>query len=597
MSQAPAQPPAHLFECLTRTSRRSQWVWFGLSLAIAALYGVLALQQAFASEYMVQDDARQHIFWMQRFVDPTLFPQDLIADYFEGVAPLGYRWLYQLGAGLGIHPFMLGKVLPFFLSLISVSYAYWIVIELFSLPLAGFLSSVSLSQSLWYSSEHASATPRAFLYPLLFAFIYYLIREKPLLYLLCLGLQALFYPQIALIFLGVLALRLLQWQAGKLSLSQRWQSYVVFMLGFAGVAGLLLWTRGQADFGTVISRSEAIAMAEFQPGGRNAFFRSGIDYWLQGRSGLFHERGFTPATIIAGFTLPLLLALPLKSRWRSLVSRKSGVLLQLLIASLGLFALSHLLLFQLHLPSRYSSHTIRAIAALTMGLSWVIIVDDLAGVLAALWAKLRSPPGWGVLPRSRQSSLFTVLIGLLFVLLLGYPLFFFPRFPKVGYYDFSPNRPVYEYFAAQPVDSIIASLSTEASNLPMLAARTVLISPEHAIAYHQGYYGEFRQRVETLIEAQYTTDPDVLLGAIAVYDIDFWLLDRSAFQPDTVANSSWLRQYEPLASTAMQPLAQGAAPIIQQSIAVCTTFETETLIVLAADCMADWVEEARDRLF
>ena len=365
-------------------------------------------------------------------------------------------------------------------------------------------------------------------------------------------------------------------------------------MGFAGVAGLLLWTRGQADFGAVISRAEAIAMAEFQPGGRNAFFRSGIGYWLQGRSGLFHERGFTPTTIIAGFTLPLLLALPLKSRWRSLVSRKSGVLLQLLIASLGLFALSHLLLFQLHLPSRSSSHTIRAIAALTMGLSWVIIVDDVARVLAALWAKLRPPLGWGVLPRSRQRSLFTVLISLLLVLVLGYPLFFFPRFPKVGYYDFSPNRPVYEYFAAQPVDSVIASLSTEASYIPMFAARTVLVSPEHAIAYHRGYYGEFRQRVERLIEAQYTTDPDVLLGAIAVYDIDFSLLDRSAFQPDTVAKSSWLRRYQPIASTAVQPLRQGAVPILQQTTAVCTTFETATLIVLAANCVTDWVGEVGD---
>ena len=109
------------------------------------------------------------------------------------------------------------------------------------------------------------------------------------------------------------------------------------------------------------------------------------------------------------------------------------------------------------------------------------------------------------------------------------------------------------------------------------------------------YYGEFRQRVEDLIGAQYTTDPEVLLGAIATYDIDFWLLDRTAFQPDTVANSSWLRQYEPLTSTAVQPLRQGTVPILQQATAVCTTFETETLIVLAADCVADWVGEVGDR--
>ena len=83
--------------------------------------------------------------------------------------------------------------------------------------------------------------------------------------------------------------------------------------------------------------------------------------------------------------------------------------------------------------------------------------------------------------------------------------------------------------------------------------------------------------------------------AIATYDIDFWLLDRTAFQPDTVANSSWLRQYQPIASTAVQPLQQGAAPILQQVTAACTTFETETLIVLAADCVADWVGEVDDR--
>ncbi|NEQ85703.1 MAG: hypothetical protein F6K26_38040, partial [Moorea sp. SIO2I5] len=64
--------------------------WFSLSLTFTLVYSLLALREAFSGEYIVQDDARQHIFWMMRFLDPELFPKDLIADYFQTVAPAGY---------------------------------------------------------------------------------------------------------------------------------------------------------------------------------------------------------------------------------------------------------------------------------------------------------------------------------------------------------------------------------------------------------------------------------------------------------------------------------------------------------------------------
>jgi hypothetical protein len=47
-------------------------VYFCLSLLSAAVYGVLAVQPGFSDGYVVQDDARQHIFWMRRFQDPEL---------------------------------------------------------------------------------------------------------------------------------------------------------------------------------------------------------------------------------------------------------------------------------------------------------------------------------------------------------------------------------------------------------------------------------------------------------------------------------------------------------------------------------------------
>ena len=105
---------ASLLKRISPPTRQSNAVWLSLSLAFAAYYSVLGWQQAFASPYVVQEDMRQHIFWLARYVDPTAFPDDLIADYFQSVAPLGYGWLYQGLASLGIAPLLVAKILPAF---------------------------------------------------------------------------------------------------------------------------------------------------------------------------------------------------------------------------------------------------------------------------------------------------------------------------------------------------------------------------------------------------------------------------------------------------------------------------------------------------
>jgi hypothetical protein len=63
--------------------------WFWFSLFVVAVYGYFGLQFAFRGNYAIDSDARQHVFWMQRFLDPELFPNDWIADYHEFVAPAG----------------------------------------------------------------------------------------------------------------------------------------------------------------------------------------------------------------------------------------------------------------------------------------------------------------------------------------------------------------------------------------------------------------------------------------------------------------------------------------------------------------------------
>lgn len=77
--------PLHHRLTTAKPSKAQLAFWFSLSLTFAAIYGCMALQQAFSSEYVVQDDARQHVFWMQRFLEPELLPNDFIANYFQSV--------------------------------------------------------------------------------------------------------------------------------------------------------------------------------------------------------------------------------------------------------------------------------------------------------------------------------------------------------------------------------------------------------------------------------------------------------------------------------------------------------------------------------
>ncbi len=153
---------------IQQISSRCALVWAEFS--ICGFYGVLALEKAFRANYVVQDDAREYVSWMQRFMDPDLFPQDLIANYFQSITPAGYAAVYHAMAGLGITPLVFSKILPIVLGLITTVYCFGVSLQIFPVPITAFISSLLLNQSLWFKSDLASATPKAFIYPLLLAF-------------------------------------------------------------------------------------------------------------------------------------------------------------------------------------------------------------------------------------------------------------------------------------------------------------------------------------------------------------------------------------------------------------------------------------------
>ncbi len=558
-----------LISPLTKPSKGQFFLWLSLSLTFAIFYAILGMQKGFSSEYMVQDDARQYVFWMQRFSDSELLPNDLIADYYKSVSPLGYVAIYYVMAKVGITPLLLSKLLPMVLGIITTVYAFGVSMEILPLPLTAFLSTLLLNQSLWFKDDLVSATPRAFLYPIFTAFIYYLLRRSWLPCLVTIVLQGLFYPLVVLVSLTILFLRLWIWENGlpNLSKDRQYQIFCVLAFGLAFFS-VLPSALSSAKYGPTIAGSVAKTLPEFSPKGRAKFFHKDVFlYWINGK-----DSSLLPwlkvQAILVGFALPILMVF--RSRFPLINEFKnSKILLETLLASVMMFLISHTLLFKLYCPSRYTEHTLRIVLAIAGGLAFTIMLD----------AVLRSH----IATESTKLSWKLWLTGLVAVALLIYPNLV-KEFPRTAY-KIGALPSLYQFFEAQPKNIVIASLEGEANLLPTFSKRSILVGSEYALPYHTKYYEQIRQRATDLINAQYSTQMSEVKNFIQKYGVDFWLINQSAFTPEHIAKNSWIVQYQPAANEAINRLQQGNLPAISQVMQKCSVWQEQGLFVLDTQCI------------
>jgi hypothetical protein len=543
----------------------------------ASLFALDGFRAAWQFPYTVHNDARQHVFWMQRFLDPELFPRDLIADYFQSVAPLGYAVLYKLLAALGVEPFLVNTVLPGILGVLATIYCFRLCISVFPVPFAGFLSTLLLNQNLWLRDDLSSGTPRAFLYPLLLAFAYYLLRGAFLPCLATIVLQGLFYPQTVFLAAAMLCLRLLRCLSRSLQTSLLARDYRLYLAGLGTAFVVLGWYAMQnADFGPVITASAARHLPEFSAQGRSAFFiPNAWAYWLYTeRSGFFPSEWQYVLLCSFGCCLPLLQRYPARfSLAVKLHRERAMILVELVLASLGMFLMAHLFLFTFHLPSRYTQHSWRILMALGNAMCLAMVLQAfstwLIRQLQALWA-------------IRLVPLLTASLLMVLVLWPSYAVRAYPY--RLGYLRGTAPE-LYAFLRQQPKDLVVASLATEADFIPSFAQRSVFVSEEYAIPYHTGYYRQFRQRTVELIAAQYSEHFASVQEFIQRYGIGIWLLDRDAFTPEYVARRPWLMQFQPVASQVIARLQRGTAPALSRLLPLCVVFADQQLLALDARCI------------
>ena len=551
---------------------RSQ-LWLGMSLLSPLYFGLISLHYALSYPYIVQDDARQHVVWLQRFLDPTLFSNDLIANYFHTVAPSGYQFVYWVLAQLGIEPIVFAKFLPIGLGLIATSYFFHLSLLVLPIPFAAWLSTVLFNQQLWLNDDLISATPRAFVYPIFAAFLYYLLRDSFIPCLVTILLQGLFFPQFVLLELAVLTVRLFEWQDRSLRLTKTRASYLIWGGGLV-VAGsvLLSFALRLSDVGPVITAAQMRSMPEYNVGGRNQYFGVTLFQWIfDSSSGL--ELPLFPSIVWLGFALPFL-------RRSSFVMRYPShfkILWQVLIASLGMFSLASLLLLKLHFPSRYTYHTWRFL--LPIATSIVLTV-----LLTSGWRWWRRHR----IRRSQFNLREIVLIGIAALLIMAVTVV--PAIPPLFFKFQGWHRghvpDLYAYLSQQPKDTLIASLAPEADNLPAFAQRSVFVGREFALPHHPIYYQQIQQRLTDMLRLQYSSNLSELQQIITTHGIDFVLIEAQSFSPAYLWQD-WLihSSVRDLVQTIITELEQGRIPALIQTIDHCSVLSTQDLTLLDADCL------------
>lgn len=555
-------------------------LWFYLSLTLAIICGILGIIPALSHQYIVQDDARSHVFWMARFLNPELFPNDIIADYFQSVAPQGYTHLYKLFSLIKIPPLLLNKILPIILGLITTAYCFKIAIQILPIPLAGFLSTLLLNQNLWLKDDLISGTPRAFFYPLFLGFLHYFLRKSSLGIIITITLLGLFYPQGVFLSAALLTLDFLHFR--------NQQKLTILTIGLTTAFLILLpYALNTSEYSPIITLTQAKKLPEFFPGGRASFFsNNNFDFWLTGdRSGIIPpewlSQSFLPPQVWAG--LLLFIFLSLKERFPTQkITNKIILLPELALGSTGIFLAAHLLLFRLHHPSRYSQHSFRIIMALAGGIAFTLIIDIIRKKLHLLKHSCKNKPFQKIKTISISICIYIVL-----TLLLLYPALT-NNFPVTNYVVGKAPQ-LYEYLAQQPSDIRIASLALEANNIPTFAKRSILVSSEYALPYHQGYYSQIKQRAKDLIQAQYSPNLEQVKKIIRKYKIDFWLLDSQALTLEYVRKNHRLQQLNNTATTLVRAqMENGIIPSLLNVQESCRVLDIQDLVLLEAKCILEF---------
>lgn len=513
MTRAAAHPDA---------SARGATLHALLAFAATALLAATAQWQGLVNPFVANDDVRQQLFWMRRWLDPQLYPPDILNEYARSYVPWGVQGLYRLAAlpPFSVDPLLFSKLVGVALLALLGGLVFlsarrmggkglgWLALALFWL-MPAFIENIS------------GGLARAFAAPLLALFLYAQLSGSRLLAHASLWAQALFIPYVLPICLLASALHWAAWRLGAARSEPPLRGPLDALSALGALAVAVAWQQGMstAGFGPLPWREDMAGRPEFGPQGRYPILPVRHVFWeLVGRPwselATFNDVHLVSGIAITVVLLPAMAAGALRLEWRGLRMRPAGPAM-LLFASVLLFFAAKALLLKLFIPSRYLEHTTNLLYAMAVPL-------------------LLSPL---VLPGLRKKT------GLAALLLLAAFAVGAARQHGRALYDYSDGRPLYEAAWRTPKDARFAGHPELMDNVLTFGLRNVYASFELAHPWSVGYWRTVGPRLEKELAAYYASDPEAVRRFCAEEGVDFLVVDRRHFDRGYMGGSPL---FEPL---------------------------------------------------
>jgi hypothetical protein len=482
--------------------------WFAVALCALAVF-LVAHRLGLASPYVINDDVRQQLFWMARWLDPSFYPSDLLGDYAAAYVPPALKALYYAAAkGCGLDPLAFSKWLTGCLFVVLALAFFGMGMALEGRMLGFFCAAMACCLP-YFLKNISGGLSRSFAPPLLALFFLAWVRRSGLGMALSLLAQALFIPYIAVLCAfcaccDAFWARITDREAGVFP-ARPWHGAALL------AAAALVWAFNHglttAGFGPLVGRKALAAAPEFTAAGRlelyplpNPFFD--LVYWPFESIGLFLDIGLFAGVVSLAVLLPFLIVGFRRAPWPQLSARAGRQAAALLVGSLLLYVLARIVALRLFVPDRYIAYTVNMLYALGLA---VALRHALARPLAA--------------PAGRVALCLAVLA------------FGMWRLSGAGLYDYRADAPLYAAVARLPKDALLAGNPKLLDNVLTFGRRNVLASYELAHPWSTGYWGMYYPRLAHQAEAYYAKDPAMVLDFARAYGVTHMVVREADLTP------------------------------------------------------------------
>jgi len=480
---------------------------------MALAIGAISQWPSFFNPFIIIDDVRQHVYWMQQFQNSNLFQNDLMTEYAKNYQPWGFVIFYYIFSFI-IDPMVLSKILPVLLFAVSSVYLFRLVQHIAG-NFAALLASFIFMMTPIYLDRMVGGLPRAFGYPLILIFLFYLIKRDHLKTAIILVLQCLFYPLIFMLAAGTCFLSLIKIQGRKIHFEKnpiKIRYFILSAILSLSILGGKYLISHNPQIGSIVTRQEMIGKSEFYSEGRFSILPTPPIYpeirsnLIQGIS--FSEKIFGSKTAKAFMDsrfLEVLLCFGLLFLIIEVKRKKLQVpveILFLFISAILMYVIADLLLFHFFLPIRYLKYAV----------PWLgIIFCSL--IIGQVILKIKNDR----IKKGIQICLFILMFSVV-------------KIPVgLGLINMSQYQGLYGFLQDLPEDSMIAAHPDLADGIPTFSQKKVFINYELSHCVFDNYWKTMKKRTLDFFTAYYSEDPLFVEQFCQENGIDYLIVDQQHF--------------------------------------------------------------------